>query len=359
MNAARDSRLLTIDVARGVGILLVVLGHNAVFRETSHSLYEAIYLFHMPLFFFLSGVTFSLTSPGDTLRKRARALLVPYFTMGAVAVLLTAQSGDMGNVLGELRGVLYGTGHTIRFVPLWFLPCLFVVSVSTAAVIGVTRAWLSIEQFERWRPRLLAVIAVLALIGGVLVLASGTFARAPFVDASGRPIGLPWSLDLLPFVLALFVAGILFRRSRIIRDCPMPAAVVVAACVVLAFLVANGVSLDLNYRRMTHAFAVVGGIGAGVGLVFALATLIARVPTIARLFAYLGSASLILLMLHSPLQRRVLELFVARDVGSWVSVVLSVSITVAFISAFDIWILRRVRALGWVVYPRREAAKAA
>ncbi len=76
--------LLTLDVARGIGILLVVLGHNAVFRESSHGLYEAIYLFHMPLFFFLSGVTFRLTSPGETVRKRARALLVPYFAMGVV-----------------------------------------------------------------------------------------------------------------------------------------------------------------------------------------------------------------------------------------------------------------------------------
>ena len=359
MNVAHDSRLLTIDVARGIGILLVVLGHNTVFRESGHGLYEAIYLFHMPLFFFVSGVTFRLTSPGEALKKRARALLVPYFMMGAIAVLLAAQSGEIVRVFDELRGVLYGTGHTIRFVPLWFLPCLFLVSVSTAVLLGVARTSLSLEQFERWRPRLLAGLAVLALIGGSLVLASGIFTRPPFTDATGRPLGLPWSLDLLPFVLAIFVAGVLFCGAGILRDCPMPAAVIVGACAVLAFLVANGVSLDLNYRRMTNAFAVLGGIAAGIGLVFALSTLVARVPALARVFAYLGSASLVILLLHSPLQRRVLEPFVVRGIDSWVTVVLSVSITVALISAFDLWILRRVRALGWVVYPRREAARPA
>jgi hypothetical protein len=46
-------------------------------------------------------------------------------------------------------------------------------------------------------------------------------------------------------------------------------------------------------------------------------------------------------------------------VSPWIAVVLSVSITVALIGAFDLWILRRVRALGWVVYPRREAARPA
>src|SRR5262245_29203301 len=181
-----------------------------MFRESSHGLYEAIYLFHMPLFFFVSGVTFRPTSPGETLRKRARALLVPYFIMGAIAVLLAAQSGDFERMLGELRGVLYGTGHTIRFVPLWFLPCLFLVSVSTAALLGALRTALPLEDFERWRPRLLGGVAILALFGGAGVLVSGVFAQPPFTDAIGRPIGLPWSLDLLPFALAIFVAGVLF-----------------------------------------------------------------------------------------------------------------------------------------------------
>ena len=348
-----DSRVLTLDVARGIGILLVVLGHNAVFRESSHELYEAIYLFHMPLFFFVSGVTFRLASPGETLRKRARALLVPYFAMGVLAILLSSDT------LNEVRGVLYGTGHTIRFVPLWFLPCLFVVSVSVALVMGAARMQLPQEDFERWRPRLLAGVAVVALIGGSWVLASGLFARPPFTDASGRPIGLPWSLDLLPFVLAIFTAGILFCRSRVIRDCPKPVVVMICAAAVLAFLVMNGVSLDLNYRRMTNVPAVLAGIAAGIGLVFSLATLVAQIAAISRVFAYLGSASLVILLFHSPLQRRVLESLVAQDIPSWAAVGLSVSTTVALISAFDLGILRRVRALGWVVYPRREAAKPA
>jgi fucose 4-O-acetylase-like acetyltransferase len=353
MNAARDCRLLTIDVARGIGILLVVIGHNALFRDSAHALYEAIYLFHMPLFFFVSGVTFRLTSAGEAVRKRARALLVPYFLMSAVAV--AAQAGDGARLLEELRGVLYGTGQTIRFVPLWFLPCLFLVSVSTAAWLGAARAWLSLEEFERWRPRLLVGTASVGLIGGALLLASGVFARPPFTDASGRPIGLPWSLDLLPFVLAIFMTGILFCRARVIRDCPTPLVVIVGACGVLALLVANGVSLDLNYRRMSDAVAAVVGVAAGISLVFALATLVARVPAVSRVFAYLGSASLVILLLHSPLQRRLLDSLGVVGMPSWAAVFLSVSITVALISALDLFILRRVRALGWVVYPRREA----
>ncbi len=64
-DAAAGQRNETLDIAKGLGIVLVVLGHNPVFREGAHWLYEAVYLFHMPLFFFLSGVTFRVGPPGE------------------------------------------------------------------------------------------------------------------------------------------------------------------------------------------------------------------------------------------------------------------------------------------------------
>jgi len=55
-------RLDWIDIAKGIGIILVVLGHTLVpqVRETGFAgfLWIFIYNFHMPLFFFLSGYLF-------------------------------------------------------------------------------------------------------------------------------------------------------------------------------------------------------------------------------------------------------------------------------------------------------------
>jgi polysaccharide biosynthesis protein PslL len=358
MSASSGQRILTLDVAKGVGILLVVLGHNPVFREDAHPLYEAVYLFHMPLFFFLSGITFRLAPAGEALRKRARALLVPYFTMGAVALVVAMPDGLLAT-LTELGGVLYGTGHTIRFVPLWFLPCLFLVSMAATGALSAARTALGTQRYERVRTQLLVALVAVSLVGGALILASGTFARPPFVDAKDRPLGLPWSLDLVPFTLAIFVLGTLASRTRFALNCPYPWVVMPVAAGVLALLVWNGVSLDLNYRRMTEVVAVVLAMAAGIAMVLALSSLIARIGWISRMFAYLGSASLVILMLHSPLQRRVLHPFIDAHVPGVVTVVATVAITVALICAFDHWVLRRVRALGWVVYPRREATSTA
>lgn len=43
------------DIAKGIGILLVVMGHLGIPPMLSN----AIYLFHMPLFFILSGLLFA------------------------------------------------------------------------------------------------------------------------------------------------------------------------------------------------------------------------------------------------------------------------------------------------------------
>jgi fucose 4-O-acetylase-like acetyltransferase len=353
-----SQRVLTIDIAKGVGILLVVVGHNAVFRDGAHTLYEAVYLFHMPLFFFLSGLTFRLAPLGATAGKRARSLLVPYFAMGGVALVAALMAGGAGQAFAELRGLLYGTGHTIRFVPLWFLPCLFLVSVAAAAYLHATRRFAGIERFERAQTRWLIALAAVSFGVGAWLLSAGPFARPPYVDAMGRPLGLPWSLDLVPTGLAMFVAGMLTARTAWVRECPRPLLVIVATAGILAILVANDVSLDLNYRRMSDAGAVAVAIVAGILLVLAVSTVLARFQWVARPVAYLGSASLIILMLHSPLQRRVLEPLVDRSLNDGLVVVLSVAITVALICAFDRWVLRKVRAIGWFVYPRREAVSA-
>lgn len=42
-----------IDIAKGIGIILVVLGHLDTNGQISR---EVIYSFHMPLFFLLSGI---------------------------------------------------------------------------------------------------------------------------------------------------------------------------------------------------------------------------------------------------------------------------------------------------------------
>lgn len=77
----------SVSFAKGIGIILMVLGH------TFFSMYgrTAIYMFHMPLFFFISGYCFKESHLEDFrnyARKRISNIYVPFVKWGLIFLLL-------------------------------------------------------------------------------------------------------------------------------------------------------------------------------------------------------------------------------------------------------------------------------
>lgn len=131
-----SQRDITIDIAKGIGIFLVVLGHVPI----PMWLATPIYIFHMPLFFFLSGMFFH---PEEKLAygiyKKVRTLIVPY--------LFFAVCGNGSNMLRDL--LVYHTAHgksifsifNAAASPLWFLICLFGCYLLSRLTSIITRVW--------------------------------------------------------------------------------------------------------------------------------------------------------------------------------------------------------------------------
>lgn len=69
-----------IDIAKGIGIVLVVLAHT---QSLDSSISSLIYLFHMPLFFILSGYLLKSHNSSGSIKKialhKAHRLLLPLF----------------------------------------------------------------------------------------------------------------------------------------------------------------------------------------------------------------------------------------------------------------------------------------
>lgn len=132
-----------IDICRGIGILLVVLGHalkqtgetNTVFNI----LLSVIYSFHMPLFFVLSGFVsvkmLDFTTWGqrtDYVKKRAVRLLIPYFVIGVLYMPLKyflARFAVKAYDFSAMWKLFLGENPDVA---LWFLYYLFFISVVCA-----------------------------------------------------------------------------------------------------------------------------------------------------------------------------------------------------------------------------------
>ena len=129
-----------IDLCRGLGIILVVLGHALKQTGTDHQAVQisisVIYSFHMPLFFVLSGFVayriLGFVTWGERINYvagRARRLLIPYFCVGAVYIPLkialsryALKPYDFSSVWRILIGDNPNTA-------LWYLYILFWISV--------------------------------------------------------------------------------------------------------------------------------------------------------------------------------------------------------------------------------------
>lgn len=125
-----------IDIAKGLGILMVVWAH-ILLTGWSH---RFIYAFHMPLFFFLSGMLFQrqkYPSFMNFVARRAKRLLLPYVIYSVVtwcmwAVFQYLRHGDVKSYVMPLLQtfIAQGSGAFIAHnSALWFIPCLFLVEI--------------------------------------------------------------------------------------------------------------------------------------------------------------------------------------------------------------------------------------
>lgn len=125
-----DKRDHSIDIAKGLGIFLVVYGHIAKSEDYSNLL---IYSFHMPLFFLLSGVFHKQQiSFFQLIKSKSRSLLLPYVFFSLFAyffyLVWVLIFGDIKSFDFESICRIIPYNATIS-VTLWFFISLFEVTI--------------------------------------------------------------------------------------------------------------------------------------------------------------------------------------------------------------------------------------
>ena len=141
-------RLMDIDVAKGLAIFLVVVGHIAipgiepllVGNDFYFILRKAIYSFHMPFFMFLSGMIFyytykpvnNFTDYLSYLLKKAKRILLPFIIFGTLIVLIKLATAKVFYVPNATSSNIVEMCFNLLFKPkessaisLWYLYVLF------------------------------------------------------------------------------------------------------------------------------------------------------------------------------------------------------------------------------------------
>ena len=179
-----------IDIMKGIGIVLVVLGH----RRIPKNLHRFIYAFHMPLFFFISGYLFNQKLNIkfiDFFKKKFKIFIIPYFYFSIISIivqffLIRINIFNPINIKELIKGLFIIEGRPLWNVPLWFLVCLFFVQI----------IYFFIDKLSNKIPKYISVISITIL--GYFFVTKNLFT--------------PFKISTAFTVIIFFYAGNLFKN---------------------------------------------------------------------------------------------------------------------------------------------------
>ncbi len=201
----KNNRIEWVDIAKGIGIIFVVMGHMPSIPE---NIRLWIFSFHMPLFFYLSGyfVKPKQLALKEFILKKVKHLIIPYIVYSVMFILSDYLILDLGKefLIKSLIGIVTGQGGNDI---LWFFFSLFLVDTIFLLLCHICKNAMILYI-------LIGICVIIGYIGNVLRIGS-LFKIAPSLYALGfYSIGY-WAnkagvyrtgLKLLPFIGAAIVS---------------------------------------------------------------------------------------------------------------------------------------------------------
>jgi len=295
------ARSSTIDIAKGIGILLIVLGHDAGFSRYFPQFADFLGGIRMPFFFFISGVTFSLGRRDltDIAITRADAWLKPFVVVVTIFGSLNILRGT-GTFEGLVLALTYGTGYTLSPRAVWFLPHLWLLYVSCSALLMYCQHLFSTNI------RRTASLTILLGVGySVLDMFNNPyenndcFKMTEFSTALFS-CGLPMSADFLLITAVFFIFGV-FMSATVKNFKFSSLHLGMALCIVSVVWFSFGDSMNLNYRQYDHLLGTTALAFSGIYLMLALSSLLGKIAWAEKGLTFIGRGSLFILLFHMPI----------------------------------------------------------
>lgn len=265
-------RFTWIDIAKGIGIILVVIGHI----YSNKFIFNWFYSFHMPLFFLLGGYVYKKKNILEDLKRRLKTIIVPYLSLGTIVLVYWAlierkfRYSDM-NVFNSFLGLIQGKYESLDFnVHLWFLPCFFL----TCVLFNVLMNLIDNKTY--------IVVALMSMIYICVPLPS-----------------MFWGADKVFRYIAFYSIGYClkknFKVSRIEKNRKVFCVLIGALLLLFTALISSN-----NTVYVWFPLGLMGAIGVG---------LISIGIQNSSILQFLGINSIIILCFHGPVYRVLVKLF--------------------------------------------------
>lgn len=272
INLTGKARNTLLDATKGIGIILVVLGHSNI----PNLFTQVIFAFHMPLFFFLAGMVYkrSMYSFKIFFWRKAQALLVPYMLFGVLVFLSLYYSGQLRSNWAY-GFFIFGDGFNSA---LWFLTHLFILYVAMFFII---------ELFGE-KLQFLIIIAIL----GVLFEMICTFVN----------LKLFWHIEIIGISSFFFLVGyILKNKIQNYLDTQkfwqLLIYILFFSLMLYLHILVYGAHIDLNSNFLGSPLLFLALASIGILLTISIANYLQNF----RLFLFLGQNTLTIIGTHQAI----------------------------------------------------------
>ena len=235
----QNHRKLWLDIAKGITIILMVVGHTTIHHIAS----DFIYCFHMPLFFIASGFISSYLkhSPLEYIKHKAHTMMLPFITYSIIVSLVLYFIGQIDFPILLSNG--WG-GYA-----LWFVPVLYLASI-LAMLVSFTK-----NVYLRY-----GFMFSLFLLGGYL---------------SCYQVSLPWTLSTVPYAAFLVLIGNELKHIQKWIETENHYWDI-ALLFMVTVMVSHFWHLDLAWNHITPVIPLTIGAMAGTLMIFRLSVWIER-----------------------------------------------------------------------------------
>ncbi len=277
-----EERAGWIEIAKGIGVTFVILVHSMI--PDINPVTTHLSSFTIPIFFMLTGLTYDnerhRAHLGGLAKSRARALLIPYFSLYVIMIVLFIPLSPVVDTSLTPDQVmfwfLYGNGPPNSASHLWFLPVLYFGLMVFALIDKMTYR---LPRGSKW-----AVLVLLLL-------------AADAIWSFFRPVLVPWRFSSVLIAAAFVLIGNELRQSRDLKPLASRSVaknivgILALAILVLTFSQLNGFT-DMAVDRYGACiwFYLAAGT-SGCLLVFQVSSLLHKSSAPGRGLSALGGVS--------------------------------------------------------------------
>ena len=282
----QTKRITWVDMAKGYGMIAVLIGHLV----QGSMLGNFVYSFHLPLFFFLSGYLFHADMDFISfLKKKARSILIPYFSLGIFIVFFSVlypclfeHKYRTAKMFGYMLSQhFFAFLFQYRYGTVWYLSVL----------LGINLMMYFIVKMSKIRTQGLLVLSVLVL---------GLYR---YMVMNGRV--LFWNFDATLTTMVFFWVGYALKRNEKSFKCLLSWKF--RAFLVPVFLLLN-IACNIASFRMTGKGLELWAMSYGMPVFTYLSAFfgIAMIVVLSSLFTvrpirYIGEYSLVYFAWHQAL----------------------------------------------------------